>query len=312
MSIKQPTATTDADVPGTVKAITDHEFGLFQKLIYRQAGIQLTGQKKALLEARLTRRLKELNLGSFTAYYRHLINDIHGAEMVQMLDRIATNETHFFREPKQFEFLQQQILPRWLAEAASGLRPRRIRVWSAGCSTGEEAYSLGMVLSEGLPPLDGWQIEIFASDISSKVLSSASRGVWPIEKAAEIPDHLLKRHMLKGFGNQAGKMKAGEELRRLIHFERLNLNDDFYPLRGHFDLIFCRNVLIYFDLDSKTRVIHRLLDHLMPDGYLFVGHAESLTSVTERATYVMPTIYVLRRDSIVHQHPADERLTSDQ
>lgn len=274
-----------------IRPVSDREFALFQKLIYREAGIHLAPVKKALLEARLTRRLRELGLPSFEAYYRHLQDAGNGDELVALLDRIATNETHFFREPKQFEFLERQVFPTWHNQGYGANGTRNIRVWSAACSTGEEPYSLAMMLSDNFATGPGWDFNILATDISTRVLAAASAAVWPIAKAAEIPDRYLKQYMLKGTGEKIGKMKAGPEIRSVIRFERLNLNDDHYPVEGRFDLIFCRNVLIYFDNDSRAQVIQRLLDHLAPGGFLFVGHAESLTGVTDRVRYVLPTIY---------------------
>jgi chemotaxis protein methyltransferase CheR len=271
--------------------VSDEEFGLFQKLIYDKAGLFLSSAKKALLEARLTRRLRDLGLASFGAYYRYVINDPRGNEIVKLLDSISTNETHFFREPRQFEFLEQQILPQWKTQAESGAREKRIRVWSAGCSTGEEPYSIAMTLLDHFPQGCGWELDILATDLSTRVLALAEAAVWPIAKANEIPAKHLKQFMLKGTGAQEGKMKAGAEIQSLVRLKRLNLNEDQYPVGGQFDLIFCRNVLIYFDARSRARVVHRLLDHLAPSGFLFVGHAESLSSVTDRVSYIIPTIY---------------------
>ena len=275
-----------------MRPITDKEFGLFQKLIYEKAGIYLAAPKRALVDSRLAKRIRELGLDSFAAYYHHVVDDWDGEELIQMLDRISTNETHFFREPRQFEFLGNRIVADWAAEAAAGTRSRRIVVWSAGCSTGEEPYSLAMTLREHFPLSAGWEIEILATDLSTRVLDCARAAIWPIAKAEEVPPKYLKSFMLRGIGAQAGKMKITPEIRSMVRFERLNLNDDDYPLSGRFDLILCRNVLIYFDAPSRLRVIRRLLNHLAPAGYLFVGHAESLNGITDQVSPVMPTVYV--------------------
>ena len=276
----------------TILPITQQEFKLFQELIYRKAGIYLAPSKKGLIEARLARRLRELGLSSFGAYYHRVVEEGDGGELVHLLNRISTNETHFLREPKQFEFLGQRVFPEWTSQGASGKRSRRIRVWSAGCSTGEEPYSLAMVLLEHFPPSAGWEIELLATDLSTRALELARTAVWPIAKVKEIPPRYLKRFMLKGTRTQEGKMKAGPEIRSVVRFERLNLNDELYPVTGLFDVIFCRNVLIYFDTQSRARVIHRLLNYLVPAGYFFVGHAESLHGVTGRVRNVMPTVYI--------------------
>jgi chemotaxis protein methyltransferase CheR len=270
--------------------LTDQEFALFQALIRREAGIYLSEAKKALLVGRLTRRLRELNLASFSAYYRRLKEDPE--ERVRLIDRVSTNETHFFRERRQFEFLERQVLPGW---AASRTRPRRVRAWSAGCSTGEEAYSLAAVLLARLPPDPPWSVEIVASDISTRVLEKGRAAVWPIEKAAEIPKPYLTAFFLKGYDSQEGRMKAGPALRDAVCFERRNLVED-EPPPGAFDLVFCRNVLIYFDAPTKARVLARLLAHLAPDGYLFLGHAESLNMLSQPVRSVGPTVYQRRAE----------------
>ena len=274
-----------------MRPVTDKEFGLFQKLIYEKAGIYLAASKRALVDSRLTKRIRELGLDSFAAYYHHVVDDRDGAELIELLDRISTNETRFFREPRQFEFLETRIIADWTAKAAAGMRARRILAWSAGCSTGEEPYSLAMMLRDHFPPSAGWEIEILATDLSTRVLDRARAAIWPIAKAEEIPAKYLKRFMLKGIGAQAGKMKTAPEIRSMVRLERLNLNDDVYPVSGSFDLILCRNVLIYFDSPSRLRVIHRLLNHLAPCGYFLIGHAESLNGITDRVRPVMPTVY---------------------
>jgi chemotaxis protein methyltransferase CheR len=275
-----------------MKAISDREFSLYRKLIYSKAGICLSPTKKAFLEARLNRRIRELGMDSFQAYYQHVTQNQNGSELEQLLDRVSTNETHFFREPRQFEFLEQQILPDWKAEGSSGSRPRRIRVWSAGCSTGEEPYSLAMILLDHFPQGSGWEIEIIATDLSSRALKSARKAVWSIAKAREIPQSYLKRFMLKGTGSQQANMKAGPEIQAIIRFQHLNLNEEHYAMTGPFDLIFCRNVLIYFDAESRARVVDRLVNYLAPAGFLLVGHAESLSGVSDRIRHVRPTIYI--------------------
>jgi chemotaxis protein methyltransferase CheR len=208
-----------------------------------------------------------------------------------MLDHVTTNETHFFREPRHFELLAADVFPRWSADAAAGRRPRRARIWSAACSTGEEPYSLAMALLRAFPPGSGWDLEILATDLSTRVLDRARAALWPLEKAKEIPDADLKAFMLRGTGSQEGLMKAGPELRELVRFQRLNLNDAAYPGVGEFDLVLCRNVLIYFDAPTKERVVGRLLEHLAPDGLLFLGHAESVVGTGLPLQPVVPTVY---------------------
>ncbi len=273
--------------------ISPGEFALFQCLVQREAGIYLSEIKQSLLVGRLARRLRELGLPSFGAYYKVVQSD--EAERVRMLDCLCTNETHFFREPRQFEYLREELWPVWSAEAAAGRRQRRIRAWSAACSTGEEPYSLAMALLTAFPAGSGWELQILATDLSTRVLERAQQAIWPLEKSREIPGAALQRFMLRGVGSQQGRMKAGPELRALVRFERLNLNGGRYPLPTDFDLILCRNVLIYFRPDSKARVIAGLLDHLAPGGRLLLGHAESLIGLTDRVRSLGPNVYGLAR-----------------
>jgi chemotaxis protein methyltransferase CheR len=285
-----PNRTACLENPASIRPITDHEFALFQALIHKVAGIYLCPIKKALLVGRLNKRLRELGLHSFRQYYDR-IKQGDREELVCMLDSISTNETQFFRQPRQFQFLEEQVFPQWSARAAAHRMPRRIRAWSTGCSTGQEPYTLAMILLDHFPPSSGWAVEILATDLSTRALERARKAVWPVEKADEIPEKYLKSYMLKGTGKQQGIMKAGPEISSIVRFGRVNLNDDTYPVAGPFDLIFCRNVLIYFDVESKTRVIHRLLDYLAPDGYLFIGQAEGLHGLTDRVRSVFPTVY---------------------
>ncbi len=273
-----------------IRPISDREFALFQGLIHRLAGIHLVPAKKALLVRRLTRRLRELSLTSFTAYYRLAKQPGH-EEQIEMLDRICTNETQFFRESKQFDLLAEEIIPQWNASAAAGNRPRRLRAWSVACSSGEEPFSLAMTLLHHLTPEAAWQVEVQATDLSTRVLATARKAIWPIERAKRIPEVLRRRFMLKGVRSQFGKVKATRKIRSVVHFDRLNLNAENYTVRGPFDLIFCRNVLIYFDPQTRRRVIGQLLKRLAPNGFLFMGHAENLNGLTEQMRSVIPCVY---------------------
>jgi chemotaxis protein methyltransferase CheR len=269
--------------------ISDAEFARFQALIHREAGIWLAPAKRSLLVGRLGRRLRELGMEKYGEYFQRVEAD--PAERIRMLDRVTTNETHFFREPRHFQFLGEEVFPRWRRDAEAGRRQRRARIWSAACSTGEEPYTIAMSLLRAFPAGSGWDLEILATDLSTRVLDRAAAGVWPLEKASEIPEADLKTFMLRGFGEQEGLMKAGPEIRSLVRFTRLNLNEPSYPVSGQFDLVFCRNVLIYFDAPTKEKVVGRLLRFLVPGGYLFLGHAESLSGISLPIRSVLPTVY---------------------
>lgn len=272
-----------------IRPLTDREFRMLQQLIYREAGIHLSDAKKALVSGRLSRRLRVLGCRDFTSYYDHVA--ANQDERTSMLDCISTNETRFFREPNQFEFLEQRVLPRWQALGASGQIPKRIRAWSAACSTGEEPYTLAMVLAAHFPAAEGWSVEILASDLSTRVLAAARDGVWPVERSNDIPERLRKAFMLRGVRTEEGRMRAHPSLKSMIDFRRINLNDRDYGVRGTFDLIFCRNVLIYFNRDSKDGVIQRVLRHLSPTGLFFLGHAETLSGGAYGMENAGPTVY---------------------
>jgi chemotaxis protein methyltransferase CheR len=249
----------------------------------------MTPSKKSLIAGRLAKRLRHLGLSNLGQYFNRV--QAEDQERQQMLNLVSTHETHFFREPRQFDYIAEQMVPYWMSEAETGHRSHTVRVWSAGCSSGEEPYSIAMLLLHHLPSLVGWQIQILATDMATNVLETAQRGVWPIEKSREIPPVFLRRFMLKGVGPSAGTMKAGAEIQSVIRFSRLNLHDESYPLQGTFDLIFCRNVLIYFDQRSKERVLGRLFSHLAPDGRLLLGHAENLSGFSDLASGVFTNVY---------------------
>ncbi len=277
---------TSSDV--APREISSKDFQRFQTLIYRESGISLSDAKAGLLTGRLSKRLRALGLNNFSEYHDRVTLD--DEERRAMLDAITTNETNFFREPGHFQFLEQKVLPVWRAGAESGKRARTIRVWSAGCSTGQEAYSLAMLLVDWFPAAQGWSVEILATDLSRRVLAIAEEGVWNKDQVREIPLRYIRAYTLKGLGENQGKLKAAPAI-RVIRFARLNLNDAAYPDIGKFDLIFCRNVLIYFDDDSRARTTKRLLQHLEPEGYFFVGHAESLNSTCPGLRRVIATVY---------------------
>jgi chemotaxis protein methyltransferase CheR len=286
-----PDLSTSGPVLAVEALIGDREFERLRTLIQREAGIFIVPAKRTLVVGRLLKRVRELGLRSFGEYCARVEGD--AGERVQMLDRIATNETHFFREPRHFELLAHEILPRWQAEARAGLRPRRVHAWSAACSTGEEPYTLAMTLLRAFPNASGWDLDILASDISTRALQRAREAVWPISRADNIPPVDLRRFMLRGVGAQEGLMRASPALRALVRFVRINLVEAAAGV-GTMDLIFCRNVLIYFDAATGDEVVARLASHLAPGGYLFLGHAESLARSSAPLRSVAPNVY--RRD----------------
>lgn len=255
--------------------ISDELFATFRDLIYREAGIALTEGKKSLFVSRMAGRLRELQLANFEEYYRLVCDVASVDERGKMLDRICTNETQFFRDARQFQYLNDELFPRLEADA-SARGSRRIRAWSAACSTGEEPYSLAMTMLHRFPPAAGWHVEVVATDLSTKVLACARAGLWPIDKSSDIPMIYRKEYMLRGTGNQLGKMKVGPEIRAVVKFSRMNLNDPVYSVEGQFDFIFCRNVLIYFDKGLQNRVHSLFYESLVMLGILALGSKETL------------------------------------
>ena len=269
-----------SDTAGNVRGITDREFEHFRELIFRIAGISMSPAKKTLVAGRLGKRLRFHDLASYDDYYRLVTGKGSEQELQIAVDLLTTNETHFFREPKHFDFLRDRIL----AVQPSG---RAMRIWSAASSTGEEPYSIAMQLADSLGPAP-W--EIVASDLSTQVLEKARLGLYPIRRSEEIPQHYLTRFCLKGIGSQTGSFMVSRELRARVRFLQVNLNAAL-PELGEFDVIFLRNVMIYFDNQTKREVVHRLLPLLKPGGHLLIGHSESLNGVTDAYKLVMPSIY---------------------
>jgi chemotaxis protein methyltransferase CheR len=277
--------------PGWDVGLSDHEFEVFRELVYAQTGITLTPHKRALLQARLGRRLRALGLTSFTAYHRLLTKeDPAGDELGRFINAITTNKTDFFREAHHFRYLAEEWLPALRARAARG-GSRSIRIWSAGCSTGEEPYSIAMTVWDGLGPTVGFDVKILASDLDTEVLGRAANGVYTLDQTAPIPQPVLARHFLRGRGEQAERVRVRPELRSLIVFRRINFLDDPWPIRSRLDIIFCRNVLIYFDRPTQQRVLERFLGLLKEDGLLFLGHSESAYGLLGGVKHVGNTMY---------------------
>jgi chemotaxis protein methyltransferase CheR len=263
-------------------AINDAEFKRFSGLIYDIAGITLTDAKKVLLTGRLSKRLTALGLGNYTQYFKYVTDGAHDEELQFMVDLLTTNETYFFREPQHFDFLKQ-IVPSALKQG------HMYRVWSAAASNGAEAYTIAMILADKLGVDGAW--EILGTDISNSMLEQARSGHYRIAEAEKIPREYLKKYCLKGKGAQEGTFLIDKKLRQHVSFEQLNLNVEGMKKIGDFDVIFLRNVLIYFDIPTKQRVVANLIPCLKNDGYFIVGHAESLNGITDALKSVEPTIY---------------------
>lgn len=271
--------------------INDNEFGLFQRLIYNESGINLTSAKKELLKSRLIKRLRERSLTTFQEYYKYVTEeDTTGEEMVSMLDCISTNLTEFFREAAHFDFLSEKVLPA-LLENKSKKREKKIRIWCAGCSTGEEPYSISMILAGCIERMCDYDIKILATDLSTRVLKKAMQGIYAKDRLRGIPHQMLNSYFEKGAHNFKEHYQIKDFLRNMIVFRRLNLTDEVFPFKGHFDFIFCRNVMIYFNKETQSGLVSKFYKHLAPEGYLFIGHSESLAGTETRFRYVRPTVY---------------------
>jgi chemotaxis protein methyltransferase CheR len=270
-------------------ALSDKELAFIVKLVYERAGIRLHDGKRELVTARLQKRLRHHGMRSYGSYLEYLQNDRSGEEMVAFLDAIATNHTYFFREPQHFDFLRDRIVP---ALAARPGRPP-LTIWSAACSTGEEPYTLAITLADASPAgPDGFSM--LASDLSTKALATARGGVYKLERVKDVPRETLRRHFERGMGPQEGLARVSGALRQRIEFAQLNLLE-IGDLGRRFDVIFCRNVMIYFDRPVQQRVVSMLERHLQPGGYMFISHSESLNGISHGLKWLAPAVFQ-RRD----------------
>lgn len=269
--------------------LSDEEFQAFSDLVYQKAGINLHHGKKELVRARLASRIREGAFKGFGDYYQFVVQGGSDEELVNLLDAISTNLTMFFREPKHFDFMADSFFPE-VVEKNKKLGQKRLRVWSAGCSTGEEPYSIAVTILEKCPFFREGDVKILATDLSSRALTTAAAGIYDQERLSEVPQEVLRRHFQRGKGNWSGSYRVKKRVRRMVHFRRLNLIEPF-PFSRPFDLIFCRNVMIYFDKSVQAVVVGKFHRALEPGGYLFIGHSESLTGLDHLFKYVQPTVY---------------------
>ena len=261
--------------------ITDEEFHQLRNFIHESTGIALSEHKRMLVCSRLAKRLRHYGLTRYTDYYKLLTQeDPEGHELLEMINAITTNKTEFFRERHHFQFLTEHVFPA-IKQAASRGDSRRIRIWSAGTSTGEEAHSLAMITLESFPSGCGWDIKILATDIDTNVINHAKRGIYTSEQASRIDESLLHRYFLKGNGEFEGYVCARPELKALLRFRHLNLLEQPWPMRGPFDVILFRNVIIYFDKPTQHMLIACMAQMLKHGGYLMLGHSESIHGISE-------------------------------
>ena len=249
--------------------LTEKDFLNFKKLVQEKCGIHLHEGKKELVRARLGKRLRETQFKTFRQYYNYLVEEDTGEELTQVLNAISTNLTSFFRESNHFSYLEKEILPFYLNSS----HPRQLNIWSAGCSSGEEAYSLAICLQENLESQSPWRAKILATDISTKVLSKAVSGVYYESRIENIPHHVIRKYFQKGQGRWNGYFRLKPLIRNMVAVKRFNLMSPFY-FDKNFDIIFCRNVMIYFDKKVQEKLVNKFCDRLNPGGHLFIGHSD--------------------------------------
>lgn len=263
---------------------SDKDFKRVKSMVYDFAGIDLNESKKNLVYNRLAKRIRFLQMSRFSEYLDY-VEEVGEEEFVNLINAITTNLTFFFRENHHFEYLANQVIPHLLAKNKTS---KKIRIWSAGCSTGEEPYSLAIVLKEAVPA--GWDARVLATDLDTTVVETAQRGVYNVERLKGVSEARKKRWFLKGTGERSGFVKVKPELQQIIDFGQINLMNE-WPIRDKIDVIFCRNVVIYFDKPTQSKLFNRYADLLQDEGHLFIGHSESLYKVCDRFELLGQTVY---------------------
>jgi len=267
--------------------LSSSEFSLLSDFLHSELGIKLPASKRTMLAGRLSKRLRVLAMNSFTAYCDFVFSPAgHAKELIHLLDAVTTNKTDFFREPSHFSHLTNMVLPRFLARGK-----KHLRIWSAACSTGEEPYTLAMVLSDFQRRNIGVTFDILATDVCTRVLEVARQAIYPMERVTPVPPEFRKRYLLRGTGENRPLVRLAPEQRAKVRFGRLNFMDGDYRLPSRQHIIFCRNVLIYFDRPTQETVINRLCQYLEPGGSLFLGHSESIMGYAVPLVQEAPTVH---------------------
>ncbi len=264
---------------------SDAEFAFVRELVEQHAAIKLPDTKRQMVYGRLVRRLRDLRLGSFAEYVALLREDAGGPEFVNLINAVTTNLTSFFREKHHFDVLRERVIPEFIERNSA---KRSLKIWSAGCSTGEEPYSIAMTVQDCLP--SGWDLRILATDIDTKVLATAEAGIYGEDRIRSLPEALKRRGFLRGRGATSEKVRIRPEFQQFITFRQLNLMEP-WPMQGKFDFIFCRNVVIYFDKPTQQRLFDRFADQLVDGGYVFLGHSETMHNLATRFRLLGQTVY---------------------
>jgi chemotaxis protein methyltransferase CheR len=266
---------------------TQDDFNFLRKIVNSKAGIVVVDEKIDMFYSRLARRVRSLGLSSFKQYCDLIKDEKEGVEVTQLINAITTNLTSFYREAYHFDFISEHLVPEMLRESSGS---RKLRIWSAGCSSGEEPYSIAITLAQSGLQTKGWDIEILATDIDSNVLEHGAAGVYSVDQIQSIPEQFVVSGFLKGKGEQFGKVRIKPDVQSMVKFAHLNLNSN-WTLPEPVDVVFCRNVIIYFDKRSKKNLVDRVAENIKTGGYLFIGHSESLFNVSDRFELVGKTIY---------------------
>ncbi len=269
--------------------LTEQDFHKISDLVYKHCGINLHAGKKELVRSRLAKRVRMGNFNSFPEYIQHVLDDNTGKEFSILIDSLSTNLTSFFREKQHYKFLREEFLPS-LLERKQKKRDLRIRAWSAGCSSGEEAYSIAITLLDAIEGHGEWDVKILGTDISTKMLDTAQKGIYDKKRIEPVTTLQKNKYLVMKRVNGRKEFEVSKSLRDIVVFKYLNLMND-WPIKGPLDFIFCRNVMIYFDKTTQQRLINRYWDLLGSGGVLFTGHSESLTGIEHKFCYVQPTIY---------------------
>ncbi len=269
--------------------LTDEQFGRLSQFIFKESGIKMPPVKRIMLQSRLQKRLRELKMLSFAEYCDYVFSKAgQGNEIIHMLDVVSTNKTDFFREPNHFDFLTQNVLPSFMQNR---LASRQLKVWSAGCSSGEEPYTMAIVLHQFAGSNPSFDYSIVGTDLSTQILDKALQAVYKEERVASIPPDIKKKYFLRSKDRASPTVRVIPELRKKVRFGRLNFMDATYDLPDTFDVIFCRNVLIYFDRETQEKVIQKLCARLRTGGFFFLGHSESIMNMQVPLKQVKPTIF---------------------
>jgi chemotaxis protein methyltransferase CheR len=276
--------------------LTAQQFDKISRLVYQVSGIDLHEGKEELVKARLIKRLRHLKIFGFDRYLKYLTNDKSGSEIRAMVDILTTNKTNFFRESEHLDYLRKEIITK--------LEKDQIRIWSAGCSSGEEPYSIAITLCETIPDIGNRDIKILATDISDRMMELARQGIYDESALKGMPAPMKRKYFNKADAGISNRYRVVPQLQSIVSFAKLNLMED-WPMRGLFDVIFCRNVMIYFDKPTQEKLVKRFWSQLREGGYLMVGHSESLTFMTHDYRYLKPAVYQkIKSPAVAHKKPA--------